>query len=292
MRNTLYDLFDSSNENQIEFECPSCGRSNKISNTKCDFCSYDLAFTKSMLFSHYAFYNNALKYEQNGDYFNALIEISKFLAYEPVDETANKLFIYYLNKCDKKDEVKRRLEEFEEKFPRNPWIMQVETKGIDNIESPADSLKELNFNIINNQLNALNLEIAKSKVQTTNELGSIAINYYSNILRPSRNNKEMYYQLNWFFENVIVDQLSKREIRLEIFDGKNYNDLSNDDIAALDVKSTIEHKKMKDGTIITDVPGVYIRSALIHKQQVFVVKNETKKVEKETRKNNKKKKGR
>lgn len=296
MNSSLYGLFDSTIKKETEFVCPSCGHSNKLSNIKCESCSYDLSQTKSILFSHYSFFNNALKYEHNEKYFEAIIEISKFLAYEPNDEIANKLYIFYLNKCGKKEDVKVKLEEFENKFPKNPWIMQVEMKGIDNIESPADSLKDVNFDIISNQLYKLNNEFAKNKVQTTSELGTIAIYFYSNLLRPSKNNPEIYSRLNCFLENVIIPQLAKREIRLEIFEGKNYNLLSTEDVSCVDVKSTLEIKGLPNGTIITDVPGVYIRSCLIQKQQIYVVNNPTKEDKKEAiknkqQKNKKEKKG-
>lgn len=289
MNSSLYGLFDSTIKKETEFVCPSCGHSNRISNIKCESCSYDLSQTKSILFSHYSFFNNALKYEKDERYFDAIIEISKFLAYEPNDEVANKLYIFYLNKCGRKEDVHRKLEEFEIRFPKNSWIMQVEMKGMDNIESPADSLKEINFDLISEQLLKLNVEFAKNKVQTTSELGSIAINFYSNLLRPYKNDRDVYYHLNWFFENVIVPQLAKREIRLEVFEGKNYNELSNEDVACVDVKSTVEYKGLPNGTIITDVPAVYIRSCLIQKQQIYVVKNQTKEEKKEVKKQNQQK---
>lgn len=276
MNSALFGLFESASKKEVEFVCPSCGHINKISNETCESCKYDLSETKSVMFSHYSFYNKALKYEEEGKYFEAIIEISKFLAYEPADETANKLFIYYLNKCGKKEEVQTRLDEFEKNFPRNPWIMQVEMKGIDNIPSPADSLKEINFTVISNQLTTLSNELAKSKVQTTSELGTIAMNFYSNLLRPAKANKELYSHLSWFYENVIVPQLAKREIRLESFEGKNYNDLTTEEVACVDVKSTIEYKGLPDGIIITDVPAVYVRSSLLKKQQIYVVKNPSK----------------
>lgn len=289
MNSSLYGLFDSTIKKETEFVCPSCGHHNKLSNIKCESCSYDLTYTKSILFSHYLFFNNALKYEQDENYFNAIIEISKYLAYEPNDEMANKLYIFYLNKCGKKEDVQNKLNEFETKFPKNPWFMQVEMKGIDNIESPAESLKEINFEIITEQLSRLNGEFAKNKVQTTSELGTIAINFYSNLLRPYKTDREVYSHLNWFFENVIVPQLAKREIRLEVFEGKNYNELSNEDVGCVDVKSTVEYKGLPNGTIITDVPAVYIRSCLIQKQQIYVVKNPTKEEKKEVKKQNQQK---
>lgn len=286
MNNAFYSLFDSVEKKEVEFVCPSCGHANKISNTKCESCSYDLSQTKSLMFSHYSFFNKALQYEQDGKYFDAIIEISKYLAYEPKDEVANKLYIYYLNKCGRKEDVQSKLDEFEAAFPRNPWIKQVEMKGIDNIESPADSLKDINFDIVTGQLLSLSTELAKTKLQTVSELGSIAIHFYSHLLRPSENNKELYARLNWFFENVIVPQLAKREIRLEIFKGRNYNELSIEDVACVDVKSTIEYKVLADGTIITDVPAVYIRSNLVQKQQIYVVKNSTKEEKKAAAKQN------
>lgn len=273
MNNAFYSIFDSVLKKDVEFICPSCGHLNKLSNTKCESCNYDLSHTKSVMFSHYSFFNNVIKNEKEEKYFEAIIEISKFLAYEPKDEIANKLYIYYLNKLGRKSDVQNKLEEFEMMFPRNPWIMQVEMKGLDNIESPADSFKDINFEIITNQLLTLSNELAKTKTQMISELGSIAINFYSYLLRPSKANKEQYVRLTWFYENVIVPLLAKREIRLEIFEGKNYNDLSTDDVACVDVKSTIEYKGLPDGTIITDIPAVYVRSSLLQKQQIYVVKN-------------------
>ena len=229
------------------------------------------------MFSHYTFFNNALKFEQYERYFDAIIEISKFLAYEPDDEVANKLYIFYLNKCGQKDVVKTKLSEFEEKFPRNSWIMEVESKGIDNLDSPSSTLKDISFETIKNPLLKLSEEFAKSKAQTSSELGTIAINFYSNLLRPSKSNVALYTRLAWFYDNVIIPQLAKREMRIESFDGKNYNDLTIEEAACVDVKTTIEAKNLPDGTIITDVPGVYIRSCLIQKQQIYVVKNKTNK---------------
>ena len=288
MNYTLYNLFDSTLKKEVEFICPSCGNINKISNKKCESCSYDLSQTKSVLFSHYYFFNNAIKYEKEENYFEAIIEISKYLAYEPADETANKMYIYYLNKLGRNLDAQNKLAEFEKLFPRNPWIMQIETRGLDSIESPTDSLRDIDFDIITNQLIILNDELTKTRIQTTQELASIAINFYSNLLRPALANKELYYRLNWFYENVIIAQLAKREIRLETFEGKNYNELSTNDVACIDVKSTIEYKDLPDGTIITDIPAVYIRSSLIKKQQVYVVKNSKKEEEQKakTKKNN------
>lgn len=287
MNNAFYSFFDSATKKEVEFICPSCGHLNKISNIKCESCSYDLSQTKSVMFSHYSYFNTALIFEKEGKYFDAIIEISKFLAYEPKDEVANKLYIYYLNKLGKKNDVQAKLDKFEEMFPRNPWNMQVEMKGLDNIESPADSQKDINFDIVTDQLLILSNELAKTKIQTTSELGSIAINFYSNLLRPAKADKNLYARLSWFYDNVIVPQLAKREIRLEIFEGKNYNDLSTEDFACLDVKSTIEYKGVPDGTIITDVPAVYVRSSLLQKQQIYVVKKPAKEEKKAEAKQNK-----
>lgn len=286
MNNAFYSFLDSTTKKEVEFICPSCGHLNKLSNNKCKSCSYDLSQTKSVMFSHYSYFNNALNFEKKGRFFDATIEISKFLAYEPKDEVANKLYIYYMNKLGRKDDALSKLDEFEKNFPRNPWIMQVEMKGLDNIESPADSQKDISFDIITNQLLVLSNELAKTKIQTTSELWSIAINFYSNLLRPSKASKDLFTRLSWFYDNVIVPQLAKREIRLEIFEGKDYNDLSTDDVACLDVKSTIEYKGIPNGTIITDVPAVYVRSSLLQKQQVFVVKNLTKEEKKDEAKQN------
>ena len=288
MKNAFYGLFDSVVKKEAELSCPSCGHINKLSNTKCESCSYDLSQTKSIMFSHYVFYNNAIKFEQEEKYFDAIIEISKFLAYEPNDEVANKLYIYYLNKCGRKEDLQIKLDEFELKFPRNPWLMQVEMKGLDNIESPSDSCKEIDFDVITNQLIALSNDYVKSRVQTTSELATIAVNFYSHLLRPFKTNREVYVRLNWYYENVIIPQLAKREIRLEIFEGKNYNELSLEDSACVDVKSTLEIKGIPDGTIITDVPAVYIRSCLIQKQQIYVVKNSESEEKKEAKKQLKK----
>ena len=145
--------------------------------------------------------------------------------------------------------------------------------------------------LANSTFNFNNCSDIKSKLISFNESAglSIAINFYSNLLRPYKNDRDVYYHLNWFFENVIVPQLAKREIRLEVFEGKNYNELSNEDVACVDVKSTVEYKGLPNGTIITDVPAVYIRSCLIQKQQIYVVKNQTKEEKKEVKKQNQQK---
>ena len=62
------------------------------------------------------YFNNSLDYITKKDYFNALLEITRFLTFLPNDEKGNELFVYLLYKNGKDDDYKKQLDLFEQKF--------------------------------------------------------------------------------------------------------------------------------------------------------------------------------
>ena len=273
--NTNFYSFIKNNEREIEVVCPSCSQKNPYSLQKCSCCSYDLSEVKAQLFSHYSYFNKALELISKEDFISAFDHICKFIAYDDNDESSYKVYIFLLVKLGFIEKAKVELEKFESKFPRNPWIMIVERDGIENLVLPQVNEKEITFNIINDQLNKLYVDYVNNRVRNINELASMVSNFYD-ILAANRGNLEVRKQLLQYFEKVLIPVLSRREIRVEMYEGKNVDELSNEQMQEIDVKSTIEHKLYPNGTIFTLSPGIYVRSLLIKKQQILVVSNPVK----------------
>ena len=273
--NTNFYSFIKNNEREIEVVCPSCSQKNPYSLQKCSCCSYDLSEVKSQLFSHYSYFNKALELISKEDFISAFDHICRFMAYDDNDESSYKVYIFLLVKLGFIEKAKVELEKFESKFPRNPWIMIIERDGIENLVLPQVNEKEITFNIINDQLNKLYVDYVNNRVRNINELASMVSNFYD-ILAANRGNLEVRKQLLQYFEKVLIPVLSRREIRVEMYEGKNVDELSNEQMQEIDVKSTIEHKLYPNGTIFTLSPGIYVRSSLIKKQQILVVSNPVK----------------
>lgn len=282
MKTNFYNFIKKNDE--IEIVCPSCGQKNPFSKNLCSSCSFDLIETKGQLYSHYHYFNASLEFIEKQDLLSSFDNICRYMAYEENDENAYKIYIYLLVKLGGLEKAKLELETFEKKFPRNPWLMIVETDGIDNIVLPQISKKKIGFNLLENQLNSLYTDYVNNRIRNVNELSSMVYNFYE-ILSANRTNFEARKQLQAYLEKVIIPVLSRREIRLEIFEEQNVDELTDEQMQEIDIKGTIEHKLYPSGTIITLSPGIYVRSMLLNKQQILVVSNTEK-----TKKKNKKSK--
>ena len=237
---------------------------------------YDLQGYKDILFTSYIYYNNALIYSKNGLFLDALIDISKFLAYYPFDEDGNKLFIYLLVKNGSLNKAKEEIVKFEEMFPLNPWIMEVEKEGIEQINLPNIEVKDINIDTTVSSFETLQKEYVNYRLKNINDIIDL-ITHFFDIVRIAKENqknskKNYYKEIINFYEKNFLSFLSKKEIRIESFDGKNYNELSENDNKLIDVVGIINDEKKPDGTIKTIYPSIYLRSKMIYKQKVQIYK--------------------
>lgn len=271
------NLFKSFQRNTIKdicFRCPSCGARCSIEDKKCHDCSYDLTEYKSILFTGYLYLDSSYQYSSNGRYLEALIDVSKFIALFPNDEEGNKLYIFLLVKNGMVDKAKKELELFEKKFPMNPFIMEIEKGGIENIAQPGCSHKSFSIENPVESLRSLCVEYSNYRIKNTNDIIDLAIHFFDliSILKEKQSNKCDYSQVIDFYEKNFISFLSKKEIRVESFDGKNYSELSDDELKLVDVIGTITDKKLKDGQIKTIYPALFLRAKMIFKQKIQVNK--------------------
>ena len=270
----LYNKLKNKNKNGLSIICPSCGSKCSIKENNCGECSYDLVEYRNILFSQYI--NLYLGYDlvKEERYHEALINISKFLAFYPKDEFANKLNIYILIKLNLIDLAKEFLVKFEEDFPRNRWILEVEDKGLDNIEIPNMDIEKIELSEKENSFNSLNQEYIKYRITNTNEVIELAQRFLD-LLMYLKNTNEMQQKLDAnkiieFLETYFISYLSKKEIRVESFEGKIYEDLTQEENSLIDVIGTVKDKTKKEGYIKTIYPAIYLRSKMLVKQKVQV----------------------
>ena len=102
MINDKINLFNviSIKNNPLEYKCPSCGNVCTLEAQNCEMCDYKLKEYRNIILSKYNHYNAAIEFIKSKDYFNAIMAISRFLAFAPDDEKANEIYIYllYMNK--------------------------------------------------------------------------------------------------------------------------------------------------------------------------------------------------
>lgn len=260
----------------IFFSCPSCGAKCSISEAKCHDCSYDLSEYKGILFTGYLYFNSAVLYVSESKYLEAMVDAAKFVALFPLDEDGNKLYIYLLWKNGLKDRAKAELGVFEQNFPMNPWLMEIEKNGIDNIKCPITDKKPISIEKPVASLIALSREYTNYRIKNTNDIIELTIHFYDLISllkkRQNQNKKNDYSFVIRFYETNFLSFLSKKEIRVESFDGRTYNELTDDELKIIDVIGTKMDKKLKDGEIETLYPALFLRSKMISKQKVQINK--------------------
>ena len=276
---TKFNIFNSIKKNtkkEILFNCPSCGAKCNVEESICSECSYDLKDYKDILFTGYIYLDLALAYCEKNKYQDALIEISKFIALFPNDEDGNKLYIYLLSKNGMYERVKAELEVFEKNFPMNPFIMDVEKNGIENIDMPKFTHQEIKIEKPVASLLALRTEYTMYRIKNTNEIVDLAMRFYDLIAllkaKQSISKKYDYSSVISFYEKNFLSFLSKKEIRIESYNGKIYSELSNEELEYIDVIGTICDKKKKEGEILTIYPAMFLRSKMISIQKVQVNK--------------------
>lgn len=263
-----YTIFNNKNNknHEIEFLCPSCGNICKETDDYCDFCSYELIDYKNNIFIAYKYYNEAIDFALKKDYIEALISISKFLAYYPNDEEGNKFYIFLLYKNNFLDKYKKTLEVFEGKFIRNPWVIQVEMNGIESYNIPHYKCNNVAFEI--NGFSNLILEYTSYRTKNIKDIIKF-INDFYDIVRfyKNKNNKSDIVK---FYETNFLKFVSNREINLESHDGIKVNEMTNEKLQNIEIISKAVVPKKKKNTIVTIYPGIFLRKALISKEKVVV----------------------
>lgn len=264
---SFLNVFTEKKDN-IMFRCPSCGFECNENDNKCSDCSYDLKDYKRILFSHYSHFNKSINLISDGDYFNALLSIVKFLAFEPNNEQANEIYVYLLYKNNKKEEYEYGLKDFEERFQYSKFIVNTETDGIEKYIVP----KKVNINNLAevdcfSELKELYL---KSKFKTLNEILELESGFYDIVkfYSTEKNGKKIVD----YFDKRFLQFLSKFEISIEQHDTKLYDELTDDIKNKIEIISEINKPKMKEGTLVTIAPAIYLRSKLITKEKAAVVK--------------------
>lgn len=259
-----------------EFECPSCGEMCSQNDENCPTCSYSLSEYKSIVLAPYAHFNSAITRTKDGDYFGALLEVVKYRAFYANDRYADQLYVYLLYKNDKFEEYYSELEAYEEKYVRDPWIMEIELQGIEAFQLPTHRIIEVKEN--NNAFQELIDENLKNRAQIIKDIKQL-INDFYDIVRVYKG-KKSGKQLVKFYKTNFIQFLSKREIAVVTHDGQQYDvGLTDPELETLIVYGRVNDEKRKDGSIITYYPAVFVRRALISKEVVACVDN---KVEKES----------
>ena len=259
---------------RIEFNCPSCGNICNESDDLCPHCSYSLEEYKNNVLAAYRYFNNAINLANEDDYFDALLEITKFLAFFPKDLDGNKVFVYLLFKNKQQEKYEKALQEFENAFPRNPWIMEVETKGIENYRLPNLKCESINGNPdafikFTHEYIAYRTKTVKETIQLINEFYDVLRVYLER-----KDNKEII----GFYETNFLRFLSKKEIQIETHNSQFFDDISDEQKQTLEMIGKTKNKKKKNGTIITVYPAIYLRHALLSKERIVIVDNNKKKI--------------
>ncbi len=262
---SFLNVFSGKND-QIEYKCPSCGNICNEKNKKCSVCGYGLKEFKSIILSKYNYFNNSLDYITKKDYFNALLEITRFLTFLPNDEKGNELFVYLLYKNGKDDDYKKQLDLFEQKFSCSSFIMNVENEGIEKYKIPPKIDIDIEFD--EDSFEKLINLYETNRYRSINDILELSQGFFEIMQAIKEKNKEKIVQD--FYNKRFMQFLSKQEISIEYSDGKNYESLSDDDKKKIDIKGHIEAKKPVN-TIVTLSPAFYVRSKLIAREQAFVV---------------------
>lgn len=261
----LFDNYNIKKENNLF--CPSCGEKCDITLDRCRVCSYDFIEYKNIIFSKYNYFNRGYNLLLNNNYFEALLELTKYMAFDNKDEDAYKLYIYSLVKNNKIDLAKEELIKFEKKFPISSLIMDIELVGLENIEMPKVELKNISIDEISNPIDKLNNEYCQYRLENTNEIINLTIDFFD-ILRIARQKK--YKEIIDFYEKRFLKFLSKKEIRIEIFDGKKMDELTDEQIQTINVIDKKKSNKKNNNVIKTIYPAIYLRSKLIKRQDIIV----------------------
>lgn len=285
-----YNLFNKKNNktNEVEFLCPSCGHRCIVSDEFCSFCSYELNDYKKNILLPYKYFNEAIESSMKEDYISALILISKFLAYYPDDEEGNQFYIYLLYKNNFLDKYKKSLNDFEKKFVRHPWIIQVEENGIESYSIPTFKCSSLDFEI--NSFSNLILEYTSYRTKNIKDIVNLINDFYDivRICKNKTNNTSL--DIIKFYETNFLKFISNREINLENHNGKLVDEMTNEDMQNVEIICKIEDSKKKDNTVVTIYPAIYLRKALISKEKIGVVVNNNKSSQVKSNKKVKKKK--
>lgn len=253
----------------VEIICPSCSQKCADSEELCPTCSYDLKEYKANVLLPYSFFNEALKNIDDEKYFDALIAASKFLAFYPNDEDGNKLYIYLLHKNNKEAEYHKALEKFEKDFVRNPWIMEIETKGIDSYILPSKKCEKNSFN--KNAFDDFTYDYVTYRTHTVADIIKLTNDFYDvvRIYRGRRAGTELVK----FYETNFLQFISKKEIKVDNHDGLMADELTNDELQTIDILTKITDKKKKQGSLVTIHPAIYLRHALVAKEKCAYVDN-------------------
>lgn len=265
--NYLYKNFNKSND-FINYLCPSCGNECNEKSIKCSVCGFNLNDYKSIILSKLYYFNETLNFINKGDYFNAIILISKFLALEPFNQKAYELYIFLLYKNNKIDDYKKELEIFESKFKYSTFIQFVELEGIENYSIPLAI--DLNFDVDLDSFNSLLKLYINNKNKYIKEIVDLEDVLFS-IVHYYKDKKDSG-KLMEFYDKKFLQFLSKFEISISESDGKNFDLLDDKEKMLIDVLGIEKKFKKKNGTIITISPGVFVRSKLIIKEKVLVVR--------------------
>ena len=170
-----------------EFKCPSCGKMCSQNDETCPTCSYLLSEYKSIVLAPYAHFNSAITRTKEGDYFGALLEVVKYRAFYSNDRYADQLYIYLLYKNDKIEEYYLELEAYEEKYVRDPWIMEMEVQGIKEFQLPTHRIIEVKEN--NTAFQDLIDESVKNRVRIIKDIEQLIKDFYD-IVRVYKGEKE------------------------------------------------------------------------------------------------------
>lgn len=270
----IYALLNSINStvpNTIQFICPSCGENCNVGHEKCPSCSYDLKHYKKIIFSHYVFFNNCIEQYQNGSLFQALISIVKYLAYEPDDVEANKLYIYLLHKNGKEEDCADELEKFEHSFPRHSWLMEIHRYGLDSFTMPEK--KDFVIESVSKSLSILEEEYTSNRIKATNDILEFAVSFYDLIRTISSSTNRTSKQVLTFYNKKFLQFLSKREICFESYDGRNIDELTREEYAMMEIIAQVADKHKTNGTIVVIQPAIKVRSRIVVRQKVMCVNN-------------------
>lgn len=268
----ILNTFIKKEKKKIHFLCPSCGFESDIKDTKCNNCSYGFDDYKKILFKGYLYLNIAIEEEKKENYFESFINILKFLAFFPKDEDGKKLYIYLLVKMGNIEKAKDELEKFERDHVRNPWLMEVYKDDIVNIKTPKiEKVDSVDFEELNS-IELISNEYTHYRVKNINDILELVV-HFCNLLSLYKNDK-IYSKLLDFYSNSFIPFLSRKEIRLESFEGKSYLDLNEEEKAVIEIVGKKEDNNLIPGYIETIYPGIYLRSKCLSKQKVFINKIE------------------
>ena len=129
---------------------------------------------------------------------------------------ADQLYIYLLYKNDKIEEYYLELEAYEEKYVRDPWIMEMEVQGIKEFQLPTHRIIEVKEN--NTAFQDLIDESVKNRVRIIKDIEQLIKDFYD-IVRVYKG-KKSGKQLVKFYETNFIQFLSRREIAVVTHDGQ------------------------------------------------------------------------